>query len=196
MAMRTERPHFWQAGATVVEFALVLPVFLLFVFAVMELARVLYMMNILQEVTRRAAISAAVADFSNLATKDAIRRSAVFDDTSGQLPLGVPITYAHVRIDYLSITRDAGGVMTYTPIPEGSVPASPARNNVNCIQNPYGDNCIRLVRARICDPDNANACNAVQYQPAFPLINFSFALSRSTTIVPAETLGLTLGATP
>lgn len=194
--MRTERPHYAQEGSTVVEFALVLPVFLLFVFAVMELARALYMINILQEVTRRAASSAAAADFSNTATMDTIRRSAVLDDVSGQLPLGVPVTDAHVRIDYLSITRDAGGLMNYSPIPAGSLPGNPARNNVNCVLNPYGDNCIRLVRVRICDPDNTGSCDAVQYQQAFPLINFSFSLSKSTTIVAAEGLGLVAGDTP
>ncbi|GAB2855899.1 hypothetical protein GCM10027277_25620 [Pseudoduganella ginsengisoli] len=194
--MRANSLQFRQAGATVVELALVLPVFLLFVFGVMELARMLYMINILQEVTRRAANAAAVADFSSAATMEAIRRAAVFDDISGQLPLGVPITAAHVRIDYLSITRDTSGQMSDEPIPTGSLPASPARNNVNCIQSAYGDNCIRLVRSRICDPNNASACDAVQYQPLFPIVTFSFGLSRSTTIVPAERLGLVAGDTP
>lgn len=193
--MRTKHPRFRQAGVTIVEFALVLPLFLVFVFAVVELARALYLINILQEVTRRAASAAAVDDFSNTATMDAIRKSAVLDN-SGQLPLGAPITDMHIRIDYLSITRDASGLMTYNPMSAGNLPANPAQNNVNCIQNPYGDNCIRLVRARICDPDNTNNCNAVQYQPVFPLINFSFGLSRSTTIMPAERLGLVAGDTP
>jgi hypothetical protein len=196
MAMRTERPHRRQDGTMLVELALILPMFFLLVFAALELARALYMLNILQEVTRRAASSAAVADFSNTTTMDAIRRTAVLDDAAGQLPLGAPITDAHVRIDYLSITRAANGKMTYQPMPAGSVPASPASNNVNCVQNPYGDNCIRLVRARICDPGNTAACDAVQYQPAFLVFNFSFGLSRSTTIVPAESLGLVPGAAP
>lgn len=194
--MQTERPRSRQTGASIVEFALILPFFLLFVFAVMELARMLYMINILQEVTRRAASSAAVADFSNTQTMAAIRRSAVFDDVTGLLPLGVPVTDAHVRIDYLSITRDADGRMTLNPIAAGNLPASPARNNVNCIQNPYGDNCIRLVRARICDPGNTGVCNAVQYLPAFPLVTFSFNLSRSITLLPAEKLGWVAGAAP
>lgn len=192
--MRPVRPNSPQAGASAVEFALVLPLFLLIVFSIMELARALYMMNILQEVTRRAASSAAVADFSSGATMDAIRRSAVFDEATGQLPLGAPITDAHVRIDYLSITRDASGLMNYAPIAD--VPASPAQNKFNCIQNPYGSNCIRLVRARICDPGNASGCDAVHYQPAFPLLNFSFALSRSATIAPAEKSGFVAGVMP
>ncbi|MBY0240266.1 MAG: pilus assembly protein [Burkholderiaceae bacterium] len=196
MTMRIERPQYRQSGATIVEFALVLPMFLLFVFAVMELTRALYMINVLQEVTRRAASAAAVADFTNTATMAAIRRSAVFDAVGGRLPLGAPVTDTHVRIEYLSITRDASGLMTYEVMPAGSLPTSPARNNLNCIQNPYGGNCIRLVRARMCDPDGSVDCDRVRYEPLFLLINFSFGLSRSTTIVPAETLGLVSGDTP
>jgi hypothetical protein len=194
--MRTARTNAPQTGASAVEFALVLPLFLLVVFAAMELARALYMLNILHEVTRRAASSAAVADFSNGAAMDAIRRSAVFDEATGRLPLGAPITDAHVRIDYLSIARDASGLMNYAPIPAADMPVSPARNKFNCIENPYGSNCIRLVRARICDPGNAGGCDPVPYQPLFPLLNFSFALSRSATIAPAEKSGFVAGDMP
>lgn len=196
MAMRTISLRCRRSGGAIVEFALILPFFLLFVFAVLELLRALYVVNMVQEVTRRAASSAAVADFTNSATMNAIRRSAVFDEVGGRLPLGVPVTDAHVRIDYLSITRDASGVMTYTPISAASLPESPARNHVNCVQNPYGGDCIRLVRARICHPANSADCDAVPYQPAFPLINMSFSLSRSVTLLPAEKLGWQPGDAP
>jgi hypothetical protein len=194
--VKTKRCHRQRAGATVVEFALVIPIFLLFVFAVMELARALYVINMLQEVTRRAGSAAASANFNDLAIKDSIRRSAVFDDTSGLLPVGYPITSAHVRIDYLSIARDSSGVMSLSPIPTENLPASPARNNLNCIKNPYGSDCIRLVRVRICDPANNNDCDAAQYRPAFPMIDLSFGLPRATTVLPAETLGFVVGDAP
>lgn len=196
MAMRITSLRCRRSGGAIVEFALILPFFLLFVFAVLELVRALYVVNILQEVTRRAASSAAVADFTNSATMSAIGRSAVFDAVGGRLPLGAPVTDAHVRIDYLSITRDASGVMTYASMPAASLPASPARNHVNCVQNPYAGDCIRLVRARICDPANSAECVAVRYQSAFPLINMSFSLSRSVTLLPAENLGWQPGDTP
>lgn len=185
-----------QEGAFSVEFALVGLAFFAFVFAILELARALYMLNILQEVTRRAGNSAAVADFSNSATMDQVRKDAVLDGSSGRLVLGDPITSDHVRIDYLSIARDASGAMSLDTIPTGSLPASPARNRINCLDNVYGDHCIRLVRVRICDPDNTGDCDPVQYQPVFPLVSLPFGLPKATTVIPAETLGFVPGDTP
>jgi Flp pilus assembly protein TadG len=188
--------HRRQAGSSLVEFAIILPVFLLFVFIIMELARMLYMVNILQEVTRRAGAAAAQADFSDTATMDGVRRTAVFDDQSGILPLGAPISSAHVRIDYMSVARDAAGVMTFNAITSGALPTSPARNNFNCVQNPFGGNCISLVRVRICDPGNTATCVPVQYQPMFPLATVPFNLPTTLTLVPAGTLGYAPGMAP
>lgn len=185
-----------QRGVFVVEFALIVLAFFAFVFAIMELARALYMVNMLHEVTRRAGDAAAKGDFSNADTMATIRKSAVLDDTSGRLALGQPVTYEHVRIDYLSIARDASGSMTLNPIASGSLPANPTRNRINCTASAHSASCIRLVRVRICDPDYAASCEAVRYQPMFPLISLSFDLPRATTIVPAETLGYVPGAAP
>ena len=185
-----------QEGVFVVEFSIICLAFLAFVFAILELARALYMVNILQEVTRRAGNSAAVTDFSNVATMEHVRKAAVLDESGGWLVLGEPITFEHVRIDYLSIARDSSGAMTLEAVPASNLPASPARNRINCLANPYGADCIRLVRVRMCSPASASTCDAVQYQPLFPLLNFSFGLPKATTVVPVETLGFIPGAAP
>lgn len=183
-----------QRGATVAEFALSVVIFFVALFFVMELARVLYLWNTLQEATRHAAAAAAVSDFSNAATMNAIRQAAVLRDSAGTLPLGTPVTDAHIRIDYLSLTRNADNSLTMTPIPAASLPACPARAHINCIANPNGASCIRFVRVRLCAP-GADACGDVQYQPLFPLTGINHTLPQATTITKAESLGYQPGST-
>lgn len=182
-----------QRGATIAEFALSVVLFLSALFFVIEATRVLYLWNTLQEATRRAAYLAAVSDFSNPAVMDAIRQSAVLRGSAGQLPLGAPVSDAHIRIDYLSLTRNADGSLSMTPIPAASLPACPARAHFNCITNPNGASCIRFVRARLCAP--GTDCDAVHYQPLFPLTGINHALSQATTIAKAESLGYQPGST-
>lgn len=187
----TKRPP--QRGATVAEFALTVVMFLGALFFVIEAMRVLYLWNTLQEATRRAAYLAAVSDFSNPAVMDAIRQSAVLRGGAGHLPLGAPVSDAHIRIDYLSLTRSAdGGSLAMTPIPAANMPACPARAHFNCVANPYGPSCIRFVRARLCAP--GTDCDAVNYQPIFPLTGIHHALSQATTIAKAESLGYQPGS--
>lgn len=177
-----------QRGGAAVEFALLVLIFLTLVFCILELARLVYMFNILQEVTRRAATLAANSNF-DADTLDATRSRALFADRNGNLVLGAPITPAHVRIDYLFISRD-GGTGAVTPEPVAALPANPTQNYTNCVANPYSPSCIRLVRVRICQPGGAGECTAVPYEMQFPLIDLSgLTLPRSETIVPALTLG-------
>ncbi|MRW85843.1 pilus assembly protein [Pseudoduganella sp. FT26W] len=183
-----------QRGATAAEFALCAVVFFTVVFFIIELARALYLLNTLQETTRRAAAMAAVSDFSDPAVMNQVRQAAVLRDGPGMLLLGAPVTDAHVRIDYLSLPRTAGGVMTMTPMPAASLPACPARARIQCVANPNGDSCIRFVRVRICAPDAAD-CKAVLYQPLLPLTAINFPLPPATTIAKAESLGFQPGST-
>lgn len=180
-------------GATVAEFALCVVIFLGVMFFVLEVARAFYLWNTLQEVTRRAAHAAAVSDFSDPATMDSVRQSAILRDSAGALLLGAPVTDAHVRIDYVALTRDAGGGLTHTPIPAASMPACPAQARVNCAINPHGANCIRLVRARICAPDTD--CGAIAYQPLFPMASLNLTLPSAPTLAKAESLGFQPGST-
>lgn len=181
-----------QSGATVAEFALSVVCLITLMFFMMEVARALYVWNTLQDATRRAAAAAAVSDFSNAATMAAIRQAAVLRTSAGTLPLGMPVTDAHIRIDYLSLTRNADKSLSMTAIPATGLPACPARAHLNCIADPNGASCIRLVRARLCAP-GTDACDEVQYQPLFPLTGIAHALPQATTIVKAESLGYQAG---
>jgi hypothetical protein len=184
-----------QRGAFAVEFALVAMIFFALLCGVLELCRALYLQNTLQEVTRRAAAQAAVADFSNLTTMDQIRQSAVFRASSGLLAFGMPVTDQHVVIDYLALSRTSDGVQTIAPIGAGAMPVSPAANRHTCLADPNADNCIRLVRVRIC-MTSAGGCTPVPYQPLFPLIDLPINLPTATTITAAESLGYVAGSAP
>ena len=116
-----------RRGAITVEFSLLSLLFFTLLCAVMEVARAMYLLNTLQEVTRRAALLAAVSDFSNPAVMDQVRQAALLRTGPGTLTMGRPVTDAHLRIDYLSLARAADGELTLTPIPSGSLPACAAR---------------------------------------------------------------------
>ena len=185
-----------QRGVFAVEFALVLLLLLTLTYSVVELARAMYMFNTLQESTRRAASGAAQTDFRNEADKDSVRQDAIFRGSAGTLAVGDPITDAHIRIDYLALTRNADGSLALSPIATSSMPSCPARNRIICMSDPNSASCIRFVRARVCDPSNTGTCNAVQYKPLMPLVDLPINLPRSETIVTAGSLGFVAGATP
>ena len=193
--MPTRPRHFrCCAGAVTAEFAIVITVFLAVVCGVVEAAHMLYMFNTLQVVTQRAAAAAANADFTDPAAMAAVRRRAIFRDTAGGLALGTPITDDHVRIDYLALAD--GGAPTITDMPAASLPACPANNRVNCMKNPYGPSCIRLVRARICDPATAGQCARVAYEPWFAFLAIPVSLPSAPALRPVETLGAPPGTAP
>jgi Flp pilus assembly protein TadG len=187
------RPHHRdsQVGAFAVEFAVVILVFFTFMFGVIEMARIMYMWNTLQEVTRRAASVAASTDFSDVSAMNLVRQQSIFRSSPGTLVAGNPVTDAHIRIDYMALGRDSNGTMTLNAIPPGTLPSSPARNQVVCMDDPNSASCIRFVRVRVCAPgSDADVCDSVEYVPMLPLIPLSsLTLPPSTTIVRAETLG-------
>lgn len=183
-----KKPAKMQHGGASVEFAVLAILFLTCVFGVLELARALYLFNILPEVTRRAGAIAANSEF-DASVLDSIRREALFLDRDGSLIFGAPITPAHLKIDYLSISRDSV-TSAVTPSSVTSMPACPARNRANCVADPYGPSCIRLIRVRVCQPGGGDGCTPVPYRMQFPFIDLSrLRLPRSETIVPANTLG-------
>ena len=182
-----------RAGAVTAEFAIVITLFLAVVCGVVEMARLLYMFNTLQVVTQRAA-AAANADFSDAAAMAGVRQRAIFRGSAGTLSIGAPVTDDHVRIDYLSLS-DAGGA-AINEIPAASLPSCPANNRVSCMQNPYGPSCIRMVRARICDPADTGQCARVAYQPLFSFIAIPIGLPRAPAVSTVETLGAPPGQAP
>lgn len=185
-----------QRGATVVEFALAIPLFLLFIFGLLEFARLIYLWNTAQEITRRAARAAAVSDFSAPGKIAAIQQDAVFRSSAGGLPAGGAITDRYVRIDYL--WQSEAGVLQ----PLTALPASAAANVRNCALDPHASNCIRFVRARLCLPDTD--CDPVPYEALLPLLDSVFKLNGvallylppSTTLARAEALGFRPGMAP
>jgi len=184
-----------QSGAFAVEFALVAAFFFAVLFGVIELARVVYIFNTLQEATRRAAHAASGTSFKkDDPAIDLVRQKAIFQDGEGELVFGGPVTYKHIRIDYLGLQRAPNGSLTLTPILTDDLPTCPSRNNFNCTidqNNVVGkSSCIRFVRVRVCDPGIINECAPVTYVPLLPLIpSLELTLPTSTTIVKAETLG-------
>jgi len=124
-----------------------------------------------------------------------VRELAVFRNSSGFLTLAEPVSDARIWIDYMWIQRD-GTSLKMMPIPEGSLPSSPAVNYANCLGAPYSQACIRLVRVRVCEAATGDNCTPVRYQSLISLTRLPFALPASTTIVNAETLGMSSGTPP
>jgi hypothetical protein len=158
------------------------------------MARLVYLFNTLQEVTRNAARAASGTNFRDESAKSLVRQNAIFRTSAGTLVLGDPVTADHIRIDYLSVARNPDGSMQLTPIPEGALAACPARNRLICTADPHNASCIRFVRVRVCEPGGAGVCDPVEYVPLMPLLRVSaLKLPMSTTIVKAETLGYESG---
>ena len=181
-----------QGGVFAVEFAMLALLFFLFLFAMLELARAVYVWNMVHEITRRAARAAAVTDFSNAGALQAVRAHAVLRTTPGALPLGGGISDAYVRIDYLS--QAAGGALAAVPVTV--MPGCPQRNRINCQDDPHGASCIRFVRARLCVPGDGARCERVPYRPVLPLLGMMFPsgagavrLPSGSTMAVAESLG-------
>lgn len=184
-----------QRGAVAVEFAVVFALLLTFVFGIVEIARLMYIYNTLQDATRRAAGAAAVTDYRQQSAMALVRQQAIFRTNPGELVLGAPVTDEHIRIDYLALVR-SGNTLTMTPIATAQLPSCPARNRLVCAGDPNGANCIRFVRVRVCDPSDSTHCQPVMYRPLFGLFPHNARLPVSTTIVPASTLGYTAGQAP
>ena len=185
-----------QQGAAAVEFALLAVVFFLMVFTVIEVARLMYVFNTLQEVTRRAVAAAVNVQPGDTAALNRVRYDAVLRTDPGGLILASPITDEYVRIDYLALTRNSAGELSLSAIPSTALPISAAENRHVCTCNPNAANCIRFVRARICDPANTGSCNAAQSRMLVPMITLGVRLHLATTIAVAESLGYRPGTAP
>lgn len=179
----------FQHGGHLVEFALVAGVFLLLVFGIVEFARMFYVFNTVQEVTRRAANAAIHANFRDQDRLQRIREQAVLRDSPGALPLGAPVTDRHVRIEFLADPGAGSGFDALRAIPAGQLPACPLRNRHVCMANPRAANCIRFVRASVCDPLEQARCEQARMGLVIPALAFSVAVPRATTILPVESLG-------
>ena len=173
-----------QRGVTAVEFALVSLFFFTLVLGIVELGRLLYVWNTVQEVTRRAAREATVRNF--VSEVGAVRREALFRPGTGNgsvvLPAAGEIGDAQVRISFL----------TDTLVAVNPPPSDPADNLSACADAGRSSSCIRYVRAEVCD---VVACQGVFYRPlvGFLLgvggIDFRVRIPDSPVVMPAESLG-------
>jgi hypothetical protein len=185
-----------QSGVAAVEFALLALWFFGLVFGIIEVVRIVYVYNTLQEVTRRAAASAVTIFPRDTARLDAARYDAVFRASPGSLVLAPPVTSDYVRIDYMALTRDSTGAMSLAEIPSGSLPTCPGQNRQICTGNPNAPNCIRFVRVRVCDPAATGDCIAAISAPLFGTSQLRVKLPMATTLANAETLGYIPGTPP
>jgi hypothetical protein len=159
------RPHHTR-GVAVVEFAIVSLVFFTMLFAILEFARVMYVYNTLQEVTRRAAREMTVRWITEEA---AVKQLALFGGTA--LPGGAEITDASIVIEYLNA---AGNVVTLRP--------TDASDNLSaCGDALRVDSCIYSVRVSIGN---------VNYTPMISLFSFlNISLPSSSVTMHAESMG-------
>jgi hypothetical protein len=185
---KRRRPSFAQTGASAIEFALLSVLFFSFVFSILEVARLMYVYNTLQEVTRRAA-AGAVNVYPTIDTDVArVKQAAIFRDTPGELVLAPPITDNNIRLDYLRYDLSV--------IAPASWPSSAANNRAICMANPHAANCIRFVQAQVCDAADTGACTPVRSAMLFPLIDLRVQLHKAVTIAPIESFGYVQGTPP
>lgn len=190
-------PRLRQEGTAAIEFALLALIFFTLVFGIIEVARLLYVYNTLQEVTRRAAAAAANVYARDDTALQKVKQYAVFRDSPGELLLAPPVSDANIRIEYLALKRDsASNALSLTKIDHDSLPSCAAQNRQICMRDPNADNCIRFVQVSVCDTANTGSCVPVTSKMLFPLVELGVALHKATTITPAESLGYSTGMPP
>ncbi len=188
-ASRHDRPprRARQRGATLIEFALTLPLFLLFMLGLFEVARAMYLWNALADATRNAARAAATIDANDKDALAALNQDAGVAARAGGMVLGAAggdarLVIAHLRSDFS---------------PVAAVPACPSRNIINCNAKPDGATCVRYVQARLCAPGAGADCVPASYKPLFSgqYLAWSFAYPTFATVTPAGSLGHQSGVT-
>jgi hypothetical protein len=165
--MNTFPAHSRRArGIATVEFALVCMIFFTLVFGALEFARLMFVYNSIQEVTRRAAREMTVRWIDEEAT---VKTLALFGGTA--LPAGAEVTASSINIEYLAAN---GNVVTVFP-------TSPGDNLSACGDAGRTASCIYSVRVSI---------NNIQYAPMVALFSFlNWTLPNSSVTMHAESMG-------
>lgn len=155
-----------QRGVATVEFALISLIFFTLLFGALELARMLYIYNTLQEVTRRAAREMTVRWITQEST---VKTLALFGAPT--LPGGAMINSSSINIEYLA--ADGNAVTSF--------PDDPSDNLSACGDAMRTASCIYSVRVSI---------NPVNYSPMLALFNFlNISLPASSVTMHAESMG-------
>lgn len=89
----------FQFGTTTVEFAIIGTVMMVIVFAVIEIGRALYTINVLTEAARRGARMAAVCPVGDPKPASV----AIFDSGNGTSSVVSGLTTANIQIQYLDV---------------------------------------------------------------------------------------------
>lgn len=180
--MRTSHlsPNRKQRGVATVEFALVALLFFTLLLAIIEICRMLFIFNTMQEMTRRGAREAVVRWIST-ADQNTIKTIAVFGDTTiafnpnTSMPASPDVTATNITITYLQ--KD--GVTEVT-----AFPADPGDNLSACGDSTRVANCIYSVRVSI---------TGATFTPMIGLFNFlTMPLPTSEVTMHAESLGFTI----
>ena len=165
--------HKHQKGAAAVEFALICMLFFTILFGILELGRMMYLYNTMQEVTRRGARAAVVRWIDQGA---AIKSIALFGGTS--IPAGSEVTTANIKIEYLN---KAGAAASPLPV-------DPGDNLAACGNITLATSCIYSVRVSIVDIDGTSL---LSYSPMVSLFStlFNVNLPAASVTMHAESLG-------
>jgi hypothetical protein len=170
-----------QAGAASVEFALAAMTLFMLLFGTIEMARIFFVWNSVQEVTRRAARDASIMPFES---GPSIRYDAVLQPSGSNGVFAFPgigeITNLSVAIEYL------GGAMGSLQ-PVSTLPANASDNRSLCNQGSSA--CVTAVQAQICQP-GSHPCLPVAYLPVGIFGGLlHLAIPISTVTLPLESAG-------
>jgi hypothetical protein len=151
-----------QAGLTSVEFAIVGAVSLMILFGCLEVSRMLFTVNVLEEVTRRGARVAAVCTVNSAL----IAQTAVFNADGGGSGEPLPnLTTNNIQVEYLTDTGNTIG----NPAPVAGSPGTTGFEN------------IRYVRVQIIN---------FEHTMIIPGLNITFTTRGYPTTIPSEALGI------
>jgi Flp pilus assembly protein TadG len=164
-----------QRGVAAVEFALVAMLFFTILLAIIEIGRMLFIFNTMQEMTRNGA-RAAVVRWVDPASQTEIKSIALFYGAS--MPANPDLTTANISITYLQ--KD--GLTEVTTLPAN--PANPGDNLSACGDSTRIANCIYYVRVSI---------SGATFTPMLGLFDFlTMPLPTSEVTMHAESLGFTI----
>ena len=154
------KPNGRQTGVTSVEFAIIGAVSLLILFGCLEVSRMLFTVNVLEEATRRGARVAAVCTVNSAL----IAQTAVFNADGGGSGEPLPnLSTNNIQVEYL----DETGTTIGNPAP---VPGSPG-----------GFESIKYVRVQIIN---------YEHTMIIPGLNITFTTRGYPTTIPSEALGI------
>ena len=155
-----------QRGAAIVEFALICMLFFTLVLGIIELGRMLYLYNTMQEVTRRGAREAVIRWVDEGA---AIRRLALFGGST--LPAAPELTTSNITIKYLNA---AGNEVTNLPLDAG--------DNMSA--------CNDALRVNDCIYSVSVSLDNVTFVPLVSLFGMlNIAMPTTKVVMYAESLG-------